>query len=82
MELLSDGAGIVVEHNDPAALGAALRSVLTQPRLAGAMASEARRLAPGLAWPSVAGAYSRLGQQLVAERRSSIVATVSGKQYR
>ncbi len=39
------------------ALASALRRVLTDPRLAGAMAAEARRLAPTMAWPVVAKAY-------------------------
>ncbi|WP_346427270.1 glycosyltransferase [Mycobacterium colombiense] len=49
VELLGSGAGIVVAHDGPDALVAALRRVLTEPRFAGAMAAEARRLAPG--WP-------------------------------
>ena len=49
VELLDSGAGIVVGHDDPDALASALRRMLTQPRLAGAMAAEARRLAPR--WP-------------------------------
>jgi len=66
VELLRDGAGIVVDHNDADGLASALRTVLTQPRLAGSMAAEARRLAPEMAWPVVAGAYLRLAQRLVA----------------
>ena len=46
VELLSSGAGIVVPQGDPTALGAAIRSVLTDPELAASMAAEARRLAP------------------------------------
>jgi glycosyltransferase involved in cell wall biosynthesis len=65
-ELLRDGAGIIVDHDDADGLEAALRSVLTQPRLAGSMAAEARRLAPEMAWPVVAGAYLRLAKRLVA----------------
>ena len=68
VELLSSGAGIVVGHDDPDALASALRRVLTQPRLAGAMAAEARRLAPEMAWPVVASAYLRLAHRLLAER--------------
>jgi len=68
VELLSSGAGIVVGHDDPDALASALRQVLTQPRLAGAMAAEARRLAPGMAWPAVGGAYLRLAHRLLAQR--------------
>ena len=54
VELLGSGAGIVVDHDDPDALASALRRLLTDPRLAGSMAAEARRLAPTMAWPVVA----------------------------
>ncbi|BBY36335.1 glycosyl transferase family 1 [Mycobacterium mantenii] len=70
VELLASGAGIVVAHDDPDALACALRRVLTEPRLAGAMAAEARRLAPEVAWPTVARAYQRLAQRVLAQRRA------------
>ena len=70
VELLCSGAGIVVGHDDSDAMAAALRSVLTQPRLAGSMAAEARRLAPDMAWPVVADTYLRLAGRLIAERRA------------
>ena len=65
IELLASGAGLVVAHDDPDSLASALRRVLTQPRLAGAMAAEARRLAPDMAWPLVAGSYLRLARRIV-----------------
>ena len=68
VELLGSGAGIVVGHDDPDALASALRRVVTEPRLAGSMAAEARRLAPTMAWPVVAKAYVRLADRLLAER--------------
>ena len=68
VELLASGAGIVVDHDDPDALASALRTVLTQPRRAGAMAAEARRLAPEMAWPVVGSAYVRLAHQVLAPR--------------
>ena len=72
VELLCNGAGVIVDHDDPGALVAALRSILTQPRLAGSMAAEARRLAPEMAWPVVAAAYLRLAQRLIADRPALI----------
>ena len=68
VELLSGGAGIVVDHDDPDALASALHRVLTQPRLAGSMAAEARLLAPQLGWPVVGRAYVALAQRLLAEK--------------
>lgn len=68
VELLGSGAGMVVGHDDQAGLASALRRVVTDPRVAGSMAAEARRLAPTMAWPVVAKAYVRLAQRLLAER--------------
>ena len=68
VELLASGAGIVVARRDPHALADALRTVLTQPRRAESMAAEARRLAPSLAWSSVAGRYAALGERLLKRR--------------
>jgi len=72
VELLGSGAGIVVGHDDPDALASALRRLLTEPRLAGSMAAEARRLAPTMAWPVVANAYLDLAHRLLAERPALI----------
>ena len=71
VELLCGGAGIVVDHDDPDALQTALRQVLTQPRLAGSMAAEARVIEPQMAWPVVANAYIRLAQRLLAEQQDA-----------
>ena len=66
VELLASGAGIVVPQRDPDALAAAIRTVLTDHRRAASMATEARRLAPGLSWGSVARHYEDLGRRLVS----------------
>ncbi len=66
VELLGSGAGMVVDHDDPAALAAALRQIITQPRLAGSMAAEVRLRASEVAWPVVAAAYVELAQRLIA----------------
>jgi len=70
VELLGSGAGIVVPQRDPKALAAAIRAVVTDPELAAGMAAEARRLAPGLSWYSVAGQYHALAGQLLDSVRS------------
>ena len=68
VELLSSGAGIVVDHNDPDAMAGALRRVLLEPGLAAHMAAEAARLAPALGWPVVAQAYLTLARPLLVTR--------------
>ncbi len=72
VELLSSGAGLVVDHDDPEAMGRALRSVLTKPELAANMAAEASRLAPGLGWSVVASQYLHLADRLLAERMALV----------
>lgn len=72
VELLASGAGIVVGHDDPDALVRALRRVVTEPHLAGSMATEARRLAPRMAWSVVAEDYLRLAHRLIAERSALV----------
>jgi glycosyltransferase involved in cell wall biosynthesis len=74
VELLASGAGLVVPQRDPAALAAALRRILTQPELAASMAAEARRLAPGLAWPAVARQYVALSDAVLADRSAVLSA--------
>jgi glycosyltransferase involved in cell wall biosynthesis len=67
VELLASGAGIVVPQRDPAALAAAIRSVLDDPDRARAMAAEARRLAPDLSWAAVAARYGAVGAGLLCD---------------
>ena len=71
VELLGGGAGTVVAHDDPGALVAALRRLLTDPGIADSMESQARGLATALAWPVVARAYVSLAQRLVAARHAA-----------
>jgi glycosyltransferase involved in cell wall biosynthesis len=60
VELLSGGAGLLVERQNPDAIAAALRRVLTEPGLADRLAAEADRLSPQLLWSSVAQQYRDL----------------------
>ena len=68
VELLSSGAGLVVDHDDPDAMALALHSVLTRPELAARMAAEASRIAPSLGWSVIAGQYMRLADRLSTAR--------------
>ncbi len=72
VELLGSGAGTVVDHDDPEGLVNALRRLLTDPRVSGTMAAEARQIAPAMAWPVVAGAYVSLAQRIITERSALV----------
>ncbi|MBL7494974.1 glycosyltransferase [Frankia sp. CNm7] len=66
VELLGDGAGLLVRHGDAAAIAAALRAVLTDDAVARGLTSAAAAHAPDLLWPTVARCYRRLAAELVA----------------
>jgi glycosyltransferase involved in cell wall biosynthesis len=72
VELLSSGAGLLVPQGDAAAIGAALRTLLTDPDLTAEMARTSRSLAPSLLWPAVADQYIALGEDLLAEGARSV----------
>ncbi|MEV6767397.1 glycosyltransferase [Nocardia sp. NPDC051030] len=59
-ELLSSGAGLLVERESAAAIASALRRVFTEPGLAAQMGAEANRIAPELLWSSVSRKYHEL----------------------
>ena len=60
VELLGDGAGIVVPHRQPGALADAIHAVTSRPEVLRAMTARARAIAPGLSWSSVADRYAAL----------------------
>ena len=64
-ELLAGGAGLLVPHRDPAAIAAALRSVITHRDVMARMAAAATAAAPQLLWPAIAEQYRELASRLV-----------------
>jgi glycosyltransferase involved in cell wall biosynthesis len=68
VELLTGGPGLVVPHQDPAALAAGIRRILTEPGLAERLAGRTRPLAANLRWPTVAARYEALAERLLAAR--------------
>lgn len=64
VELLSDGRGLVVPHQDAAALAAAIRHVLTDPVPAGPGPADLSASA-AVEWPAVADRYRTLAGRLV-----------------
>ena len=59
-EVLAGGAGLLVPHRDPAAIAAALRSVITRGDVMTRMAAAAAATAPQLLWPVIADQYREL----------------------
>jgi polysaccharide biosynthesis protein PslF len=65
VELLADGAGLLVQRQDPQAIADALRRVLREPGLAAQMSRRAAEIAPCLLWPAVANRYRELAADLI-----------------
>lgn len=71
VEMLSGGAGILVDHGDTTAMARALERILTIPDEAAAMAARSRAEARRLLWPAVGETLARLLEtQLVVNRAS------------
>lgn len=66
VELLSDGAGVLVEHKDPAAIAAALRTVLDRSDLARQMIAAGARRTQQTTWAAVADRYRDIAAQVMA----------------
>ncbi|GIF09990.1 glycosyl transferase family 1 [Actinoplanes teichomyceticus] len=66
VELLADGPGLLVPHQDPEAMALALRHVLAEPGRAGRLAGITG--GPTLRWPAVAARYQALAARLLAAR--------------
>jgi polysaccharide biosynthesis protein PslF len=64
VELLADGPGLLVPHQDPEAMAAAIRHLLDEPGLAGRLAGIAG--GPTLRWPAVAARYQALAGRLLS----------------
>jgi glycosyltransferase involved in cell wall biosynthesis len=65
VELLSEGAGQLVAHRDPAEMAAALRAVLTRREVAAGMRRAAAQTAPDLRWSTIAQRYQELAAELL-----------------
>ncbi|XVU23653.1 glycosyltransferase [Actinoplanes sp. CA-054009] len=63
VELLADGPGLLVPHQDPEAMAAAIRRALAEPGLPGRITGLAG--GPTLRWPAVAARYQALAGRLL-----------------
>jgi glycosyltransferase involved in cell wall biosynthesis len=66
VELLADGPGLLVPHQDPVAMAAAIRRLLADPESTGRMTGLSG--GPTLRWPAVAARYRSLAERLLADR--------------
>lgn len=66
IEMLSRGAGILVDHSDPQSIADALRRILTSDETARAMHESGLRDAHAAGWPAVADRYRLLASTLSA----------------
>jgi glycosyltransferase involved in cell wall biosynthesis len=73
VELLGDGAGLLVERQDAAGIAGALHRVLTEPGLSARMSRHSAGLAPQLLWPAVARSYRELTAALTTIRAGAAV---------
>jgi polysaccharide biosynthesis protein PslF len=73
LELLSGGAGLLVQRQDSAAIARALHQVVTVPGLAARMSRHSAKLAPQLLWPAVASSYRELASALSQTREGASV---------
>jgi glycosyltransferase involved in cell wall biosynthesis len=60
VELLSGGAGLLVDHSDPAAISAALEAFLTDRHTMSVARNTLEKLSAELSWPAVAQRYEEL----------------------
>jgi glycosyltransferase involved in cell wall biosynthesis len=74
VELLADGPGLLVPHQDPEAMAAAVRHLLAAPGPATRLPGIAG--GPTLRWPAVAARYQALASRLSAARKP-VAATAS-----
>ncbi|MDT5041282.1 MAG: polysaccharide biosynthesis protein PslF [Actinoplanes sp.] len=65
VELLADGPGLLVPHQNPEAMAAAIGHLITQPHVAGLSGLTG---GPTLRWPAVAARYAALAARLLADR--------------
>ena len=64
-EVLAGGAGLLVPHRDPAAIAAALRSVIVRGEVMTKITAAAAATAPRLQWPVIADQYRELAGRLI-----------------
>jgi polysaccharide biosynthesis protein PslF len=76
VELLADGPGLLVPHQDPEAMAAAIRHLIAAPNRAGRAGLGG---GPTLRWPAVAARYQALAARLLAEHAPAVAVLAAAK---
>lgn len=69
VELLADGAGVLVPYGRPDVLGDALHRLLSDPASCSRMASRSRQLSSGWSWPTIGGRFAGMMAELGDRRQ-------------
>ncbi len=71
VECLQSGGGIVVEHDDPAAMVDALAAIVTNPSRARRMSEVAKQEGASMLWPAVGESFAALIEQVLHKEKLS-----------
>ncbi|HEX2152522.1 MAG TPA: glycosyltransferase [Acidimicrobiia bacterium] len=77
VEVLSDGAGLLVPHDEPEALSAALRKLLSDGDAMAAMTQQARKMAAEWYWPTVGRRFADMMAEISGVKETVAAASAS-----
>jgi len=70
VELLGDGTGVLVDHQNPSSIAAALRRLILQPQIRQHMRERTRVKSAKFLWPSVGAEFSQLAYSIMHELKN------------
>jgi glycosyltransferase involved in cell wall biosynthesis len=69
VELLGDGTGVLVDHQNPSNIAKALERLILQPQIRNDMRARTRIKSEKFLWPSVGNEFNRLAYSVIHEQR-------------
>lgn len=70
VELLGDGTGALVDHQNPSDIADALQRLILQPQIRNQMRSQTRIKSAKFLWPSVGNEFNQLAYSIIDEQRN------------
>jgi glycosyltransferase involved in cell wall biosynthesis len=70
VELLGDGTGVLVDHQNPSSIAGALRRLILQPQIRQHMRERTRIKSAKFLWPSVGAEFSQLAYSIMHELKN------------